>query len=186
MTLRAPRRRAVAIRPVIVVVLQTLAAIAPAPASAQPSVQGQWSATFDTKNVMIHATLLPSGKVLFWSRREAGEGLNPQNCTPRIWDPSPGLPGVITETLNKPGYNLFCSSHTLLSDGQVFVAGGVFIKDGQGVPHASVYDPATNMWTRHDDMNGGRWYPTAVMLPDGGVLVSFGGDENGNPNNTQQ
>src|SRR5271166_208971 len=124
MTLRAPRRTAVAIRPVIVVVLQTLAAIAPAPASAQPSVQGQWSATFDTKNVMIHATLLPSGKVLFWSRREAGEGLNPQNCTPRIWDPSPGLPGVITETLNKPGYNLFCSSHTLLSDGQVFVAGG--------------------------------------------------------------
>ncbi len=187
MTLRAPRRTAVAIRPVIVVVLQTLAAIAPAPASAQPSVQGQWSAKFDTQNLMMHATLLPSGKVLFWSRREVGEVLNPPNCTPRIWDPSPGLPGVITETLNKPEYNLFCSGHTLLSDGRVFVAGGVSKRDGEGVPLASVYDPATNMWTQQQgDMSGGRWYPTAVMLPDGGVLVSFGGDENGNPNNTQQ
>ena len=149
MTLRAPRRTAVAIRPVIVVALQTLAAIAPAPASAQPSVQGQWSAIFDTKNLMMHATLLPSGKVLFWSRREVGEVLNPPNCTPRIWDPSPGLPGVITETLNKPTYNLFCSGHTLLSDGRVFVAGGVSKRDGEGVPLASVYDPATNMWTHN-------------------------------------
>src|SRR5271166_6371077 len=124
MTLRAPRRTAVAIRPVIVVVLQTLAAIAPAPASAQPSVQGQWSATFDTKNVMIHATLLPSGKVLFWSRREAGEGLNPQNCTPRIWDPSPGLPGVTHETPKKPGFYLFRTAPPPLPGGQVFGGGG--------------------------------------------------------------
>ena len=36
------------------------------------------------------------------------------------------------------------------------------------------------------DTRRGRWYPTAVTLPDGGVLVSFGTDEDGNLNDTQQ
>jgi hypothetical protein len=59
-------------------------------AFAQRAVQGEWSSEFDTQNVMIHASVLPNGKVLFWSRREAGEGLNPHECVPRIWDPKLG------------------------------------------------------------------------------------------------
>src|SRR5207237_5870580 len=49
-----------------------LAAAAPTPAAAQLAVVGEWSAPFDTVNVMVHASVLPTGKVLFWGRREPG------------------------------------------------------------------------------------------------------------------
>jgi hypothetical protein len=57
-----------------------VSAATPPPAVAQPAVQRVWSDKFDTVNVMVHACLLPNGKVLFWSRREAGEGLDPINA----------------------------------------------------------------------------------------------------------
>jgi galactose oxidase len=184
MTIRALGRR-FAVADHLAAIL-ALAVVGPASAFAQPAVQGQWSSVFGTQNVMIHASVLPSGKVLFWSRREAGEGLNPQVCTVRILDPSlVGKPGMITRTANQPGYNLFCSGHTFLPDGRLFVAGGHF-SDAHGVPHASIYDPVGNKWSRIPDMTGGRWYPTATPLGDGSVLVSFGTDANGNNNATQQ
>jgi hypothetical protein len=160
----------------------SLVATAPAPALAQLSVTGEWAPKFNTPNVMIHTSVLPTGKVLFWSRREAGEGLDPHACTPRIWNPALGTgPAAFSETSDKPGYNLFCSGHTFLPDGRLFVAGG-HIADQEGESHATIYDPAHDKWTQVKDMNDGRWYPTATMLPDGGVLVSFGTDHHKNNN----
>jgi len=183
MTIRPRRRFAVRGR---LAAIFALAVAGPTAAFAQPAVQGQWSPVFGTQNVIIHASVLPSGKVLFWSRREAGEGLNPHVCTVRIFDPSlVGKPGMITQTANQPGYNLFCGGHTFLPDGRLFVAGG-HISDAHGEPFASIYDPVSNMWSRTANMTGGRWYPTATPLADGTVLVSFGTDENGNNNVTQQ
>ena len=69
MLTHARRRFAVAIRLVVVLVLPALPAVTPAPASAQPSGTGEWSPVFQTPNVIIHAHVLPGGKVLFWSRR---------------------------------------------------------------------------------------------------------------------
>jgi galactose oxidase len=159
------------------------------PAVAQVSVTGEWAPKFTTPNVMIHTSVLPNGKVLFWSRREAGEGLDPHVCTPRIWDPALGTgAAAFSPTSNKPGYNLFCSSHTFLDDGRLFVAGG-HLFDQEGEPHATIYDPEHDTWTPLGvvkDMNHGRWYPTATTLPDGGVLVSFGTDEHKNNNEVSQ
>jgi hypothetical protein len=165
----------------IAIALFLFAATGLAPALAQADKEGQWSPAFDTQNVMIHATLLPSGKVLFWGRREAGEKLHPHNCTPRIWDPASGAIVKVPQ----PGYNMFCSGHTLLADGRVFVAGGHFA-DGQGVPNASIYDPGLNAWQHQPPMAGGRWYPTVITLSDGSVLVAFGSNETGAPNDKQQ
>jgi hypothetical protein len=153
-------------------------------AADQPKVVGEWSDKFDLQNVAIHTHVLPDGRVLYWSRREAADkdNLNPRNCTPRIWDPSNGS---IKTTANTPGFNLFCSGHTFLADGRLFVAGG-HISDGHGEPHSTIFDPKTEKWTQDKDMTGGRWYPTAVTLPDGGVLVSFGTREDGSNNITQQ
>ena len=119
-------------------------------ALAQPAVMGEWSPPFNTENVVIHAHVLPNGKVLFWSRRELSDGanLNPQVCTTRILDPTlVGKPGLITQPANQPGYNLFCSSHTFLPDGRLFVAGG-HISDSHGSPHAAIYDPVANSWSQ--------------------------------------
>ena len=92
---------------------------------------------------------------------------------------------MITEPANQPGYNLFCSGHTFLPDGRLFVAGG-HLSDSHGSLQATIYDPAANTWTGTGNTLRGRWYPTAVTLPDGGVLVSFGSDQNGDLNDTQQ
>jgi hypothetical protein len=190
MTPPSSGRVAGATRRVVALLLPALAAVAPAPALAQPAVQGQWGPVFSTPNVMIHAHVLPSGKVLFWSRRE-GTDLNEHTSTPRVWDPALGTgPGAFSETHNRPGYNLFCSGHAFLPDGRLFVVGG-HLADTHGVPNASIYDPEHDVpmgtpWTRIDDSNSGRWYPTAVTLPDGGILVLFGSDQNGQQRGTIQ
>ena len=43
-----------------------------------------------------------------------------------------------------------------------------------GIANTRIFDPATNRWTSRPDMHFARWYPTAVMLPGGRVLVGTG------------
>ena len=152
----------------------------PAVAAAQSEKIGQWSAVFPWPNVAIHINLLPTGNLLFWSRRE-GESMSERDCVPRIWNPTTG---EFTD-LPLPGYNLFCAGHTLLPDGRVFTAGG-HIYDGLGEPHATIFDPQQNKWTRIADMNRGRWYPTCITLADGNVLTCSGSDESGQVNDVTQ
>jgi hypothetical protein len=72
-----------------------------------------------------------------------------------------------------------------LPDGRLLAVGG-HITDAHGHRHATIYDPTNDTWTQIDDMNRGRWYPTAVSLPNGEVLVSSGSDENDQVNDVQQ
>src|SRR3954464_2153564 len=51
---------------------------------------------------------------------------------------------------------------------------GVGLVELGGVPLVRVYDPATNRWTQRANMHFSRWYPTAVMLPNGKVFVDTG------------
>jgi hypothetical protein len=151
-----------------------------------PSVKGQWQNPFDLPNVGIHAHVMPNGKVLFWGRRiKPGEGdLDVHECTPFLWDPvSKSTTGTPQPTL-KDGtkVNLFCSGHTFLPDGRLLVMGGHF-KDGYGLNQATIYDYRTNTWTPTALMGGSddfrRWYPTAVTLSDGTVLVMSGSTTDG-------
>ena len=55
-----------------------------------------------------------------------------------------------------PGFNLFCSGHSFLPDGNLFVAGG-HISDGHGEPFATIYDVGNNEWQPvAGKMTGGR------------------------------
>jgi len=58
---------------------------------------------------------------------------------------------------------------TLLPNGQVLVTGG---NDDPG--SAEVYDPATQTWTRTNNLSPSRARHTATLLPSGNVLVSGG------------
>jgi hypothetical protein len=69
----------------------------------------------------------------------------------------------------KTNANLFCSGHAFLPDGRLLVAGG-HLADSHGVNQVSIYDPAANTGTPSAVMNNGRWYPTAITLPDGTKL----------------
>jgi hypothetical protein len=102
--------------------------------------------------------------------------LNDHACETYLWDPETGTSRLTT---NQPALkdggtvNLFCSGHTFLADGRLMVVGG-HLFDSQGVNQSCIYDPVTDLWTPEALMNNGRWYPSAVTLPDGGVLVLSG------------
>jgi galactose oxidase len=157
-----------------------------------PAVRGQWGANFTLRNVGIHAHMLLNGLVLMWGRRDTpqqsldtdppsalGPGLlpaPPATCTPFLWNPANGdLTPTPQPTLpdGKTNANLFCSGHAFLPDGRLLVAGG-HLTDRHGLNQATIYNPATNTWTPTAAMNAGRWYPTAIALPSGSVLVLSG------------
>ncbi len=154
--------------------------------SAQPSnaaEAGQWSPVIPLANVPIHTHVLPTGKVLFWGRRNPPgtadfPSLNQHETHAFIWDPAhPQMAG--TPTGNQPAdaqgrpINLFCSGHTFLADGRLLVTGG-HIFDSQGINCSTFYDCFTDRWSAGPVMNNGRWYPTAVTMADGRAFVISG------------
>ena len=62
----------------------------------------------------------------------------------------------------------------------MLVVGG-HLFDSEGVNQSCIYDPATDTWTAQPRMNDGRWYPSALTLPDGGALVMSGSFLPGRP-----
>ncbi len=132
-----------------------------APALAEASASGQWTAPFPWPIVAIHMILLPDGRVLSIGR----------TGKPTIWNPTTG----VFTTVPAPA-NLFCSGHTLLADGRVFVAGG-HITDNHGLPNTTLFDPVHNTWQSSALMAKGRWYPTTTTLGNGDVLILAGKDQ---------
>ncbi len=131
-----------------------------------PSAVGQWSAPFAWPVVSIHAHLLPNGKVLFWDRHDAaGDG------DPRYYDPETGI--VSLAPLPPGDHDLFCTAHVLLADGRLLATGGHVI-DNVGQDLTSILDPVSGLWQAQPVMNAARWYPTAVLLANGDVLVASG------------
>lgn len=157
-------------------------------ATAISAVVGQWEPVFDLENVAIHLHLLPNGKVLYWGRRSVvGDSsfasLNEHFCSTFLWDPATGNsePTAQPPRLdNGRGVNLFCSGHCFLADGQLLVVGG-HLFDSEGVDQACLYDFATDTWKALPRMNDGRWYPSALTLPDGGALSISGSFALGRP-----
>jgi fibronectin type 3 domain-containing protein len=69
---------------------------------------------------------------------------------------------------------------TLLPDGTAFASGGMATSDGvdlsQAVLPTEIWDPGTETWTTTASMSVGREYhSTALLLPDGRVLMAGGG-----------
>ncbi len=90
--------------------------------------------------------------------------------------------------------DLFCGDVTQLADGRMLVAGGsdfynepavldrddgdpadVGLLELQGIRASRIFDPATDRFTQTEPMKFSRWYPAAVTLADGKVLVAGGG-----------
>ena len=136
---------------------------------AQVNIQGQWSALSTWPTRAVHTTLLPDGRVFFFSYYS-------ESLQPHIWDP---VSNTFTPTASS-SYELFCAGHSSLPDGRVFISGG-HIADYTGFAHSVIYDPINNSFKTLPDMNEGRWYPSTTVLPNGDVLV-VSGDVNSNTN----
>ncbi|MER6346687.1 galactose oxidase early set domain-containing protein [Streptomyces sp. NPDC001595] len=125
----------------------------------------------------MHSVVLHNGKVLLI----AGSGNDPERFeagtfTSAVYDPANGSYKVIPTPKD-----MFCAGHVQLQDGRVLVMSGnkgYPSADGrigyQGYKDSYVFDPATETYTRTNDMNDGHWYPSATVLGNGDV-ISFGG-----------
>jgi len=138
---------------------------ASAPPGADPSVVGQWGSVTFWPILPIHVTLLPTGKVLAY-----GHDSTVNTTLATIWDPA-------TNSFTPTSFgaaDLFCSGHSLLPDGRVFIAGGHNMADYHGITNGTIFNPTTLAWSSLPAMSFGRWYPTITALPDGRMLVTSG------------
>ena len=132
---------------------------------------GTWSATGNLNTERYHhtATLLPNGKVLVaggynWSFQSLSSA--------ELYDP-------VTGTWSGTGsLNTDRTDHTatLLPNGRVLVAGGYNVR-GNGfntINSAELYDPTTGTWTVTGNLSSARSDHSAVLLPNGKVLVAAG------------
>ena len=129
-----------------------------------PTVVGRWAPVEALPFFPVHTHLLPTGKVLVYPGDMGISGDNPHS-----WDPATGA----ISPLATAGWDLFCAGHAFLGDGRLLVVGG-HIQNNVGLPNAGTYNPFTNTWVRHGNMNAGRWYPTATTLANGDALVVSG------------
>ncbi len=146
-------------------------------ARSQANVQGQWQTLPYTMPINpIHAALLYNGKIFIVS----GSGNYPPQLTYSwaLYDPRAGTIGVQTSA-----WDMFCNGMVVLPDGRPFVLGGTIQYDPFfGQPRTAIYDPASDTLTDEESMAHGRWYPTALVLGDGRVMVFAGTSEVGSTN----
>jgi hypothetical protein len=131
------------------------------------SAAGEWTPPFSWPNVAVHLSLLPTGKVLSF-------GLS---GIPAVWNPADGS----SISMTTPSV-IFCSGHSLLADGRLLASGGNSDPNvgANGIPDNTIFDPATQTWSRAAPMKYARWYPTNTTLPNGEVLILSGEDLAGN------
>ena len=130
----------------------------------------------DSQVAAVHAALMPNGEVVYYSGN-TGQDIP---AATRVWSPTMR---EVRALPNEPETDIFCSGLAPLWDGRLLVMGGTTLYPTDTNPFigsraAYLLDPMTG-WQRLDDMAVGRWYPSAIMLPDGRVLVVSGAGDDG-------
>jgi hypothetical protein len=152
------------------------------------ALAGEFSGVIDLPLVPVHLSVLPDKRILFWGRDYA------RNAQQQVITDSQGrvkqagghsdtyvgtvgqesFSGVIKRVNSTT--NLFCSGHSFLPDGTLFVTGGHQSPhfDLAGEDHTNIFNYKDNTWTAGPTMVHGRWYPYNVTLGTGETLVMAG------------
>jgi Tol biopolymer transport system component len=150
------------------------------------TVSDPWSIADPSPDIQaIHASLLPTGKVLIiegngWDQTQHASG----TYRAGLWDPTDNS---FTEIITP--VDLFCVGHAQLADGRLLISGGTATWAGgalEGAPDAFLFNPWTEQFEPVDAGVVGRWYPTVVNLDDGTTLTIGGIDGNGVSTNTYE
>jgi Domain of unknown function (DUF1929) len=147
---------------------------------APPNVVGKWSTVYDWPVVAIHASLLPSGKVLAYDSVPGQVGATETFTGPHtstrvtLWTPDEDRAGSHVSANDNLKANLFCSGHTTLPDGRLFAAGGNFDSSLAGIKQTHVFNPGNNRWNVEGNMQVARWYPSVTPTEKGEVLITGG------------
>jgi hypothetical protein len=146
------------------------------------STAGSWSLVGNASAPAIHATLLPSGQIFYVAG--SGFGVYPTGTfKAKLLDPITG-----SETDIPLSEDLFCCGQTVLSNGNIVLAGGTLLYatdasncNGRwhGLSSAYEYNVNSGSLVKVSSMVHGRWYPTMITNSDGRVFVFDGLDEYG-------
>jgi hypothetical protein len=178
-----------------------------------PATTGQWTAvpplhnSVDNFSVghtsnslsLVHLSVLPSKKLLFWGRDKlptstGNEGYmdDVQGASDAfLWDmtkqddPSTPLLDERLTLIRNTTTNLFCAGHSFLPNGNLFAAGGDSIPvdnigaqrfdlDGHGVTQTNIFDWKQEKWVAGPTMRQPRWYPSLLTMSDGQSLIMSG------------
>lgn len=154
------------------------------------AIEGCWDPTFtlsmnqgDLGVVGVHMSVLPNGKVIVWDSRGLNGSGHATNA--RIWNPVNDQKEAVPFSIPGEKCNVFCSGHSFLDDGRLFVSGGIDNNAfGAGIKEAAIFNYNTNQWTPLPaKMNNGRWYPTNLTLGNGDVLTWAGTYRSPTPSN---
>jgi galactose oxidase len=142
------------------------------PPPAPSDTNGRWSGVITLPAVPVSAAVLPNLKVITWASWKAlrfgGSGSLDQTVTVTFPYDNPG--NNVTRTITNTTHNMFCPGTAMLSDGRLLVNGG----DDVRTDATSIYNYATDSWTRGAAMHEQRWYNVSVTLPDGRALTLGG------------
>ena len=157
---------------------------------------GRWGMPFPIPVMGIHAAMLPTGKVMWFSypqnpSRGAGSGTAPNTAQAWLWDPATGATKRVDPPLwrdpadgvLKPA-NIWCAGQTFTADGRLVVFGGnLAFSNGsvayKGLDKVYTFNPWSETWAEQPDMGQGRWYPTGVRMADGRIAIMSGLDDTG-------
>jgi hypothetical protein len=140
-----------------------------------PGQGGRWEGPYDWPVVAVHATLLPTGRVLAYDSvgNQPTESYEQHTFTrATLWNPASNRHTAINSTT---GFNLFCSGLTLLNDGRIFFAGGNLNNRLEGIKQTHLFNPSNNSWQIEGTMAEPRWYPATTALFNRDVLITGGG-----------
>ena len=169
-----------------------------AAAVGDPADVGRWTAAFPIPVMAVHAAVLPTGKVMWFSYpknpsvRHGGDGpASPNTAQAWLWNPATGQHTRVDPPLwrdpadgqLKPA-NIWCAGQSFTADGRLVVVGGNLAfstdsSDFKGLNKVYTFNPFNETWTEQPDMRHGRWYPTTIRLPDGRMPILSGLDESG-------
>jgi hypothetical protein len=139
------------------------------------AVGGEFGEVINLPETPVHLSVLPDRRVLFWTR-DMLTNLSGQvkqragSSDAYVWNMVNG------QILAVPNFNtnLFCSGHSFLPNGDLFVTGGHRSAhfDAAGEAHTNIFNGSS--WTQGPNMNNGRWYPYNVTLSTGEPLIMAG------------
>ena len=159
-----------------------------------PADVGAWTtAPFQIPVMAIHAAMLPTGKVMWFSYpRKIRAVAPPVPAAPNtaqawLWDPETGQTKRVdpplwrdprTDSSSRPTSG--APGQTFTKDGRLVVfggnldysrAGGV---DFKGLNKVYTFNPFNETWTEQPDMRHGRWYPRACACLTGASRSTMG------------
>ncbi|OLN95694.1 Galactose oxidase 1 [Colletotrichum chlorophyti] len=136
-----------------------------------PATQGKWSDLIRLPVIPVAAYIVPAypepSRLLFFSSwgKDAFGGASGMT---QYGDYDFATGEVSQRTVANTHHDMFCPGISQLEDGRIIIQGG---SDAEAV---SIYDPATNNFTRGPDMKVARGYQTSTTLSNGKVFTIGG------------